>query len=441
MSAKLVFAAFSALLLPFAAPPHGGPFMPTPALAASRPTPLSHGARALVERAFADLDGRSPLDCHVHILGLGGCGTGVWANPKLLSWSAPYSHIKARMVLASSGVKQFGQADAQYLDRLIALARQFPVPPKLAILAFDYRYAKDGVRDLAASEFHIPNEYVLDLAGRCPDLFIPVVSVHPYAPDALDRLEECSRRGARLVKWLPNTQGMDPFSPGLDDFYRLMARHSMALLCHTGREASVGKADQRLGNPLLLRRALDMGVTVIMAHAGNHGSSDDLENPGRRASNFELFLRMMDDPRYQDRLYGDISMIAQTIRSRHDLRVLLEREDLHPRLINGSDYPLPAVDAFVQPRLLKWAGFITGEERRHLSEIYKANPLLFDFVLKRVLRHPETGVRFPASVFATRRDIPAFAQAATPTGGRAQAGHGAGRPESGQAATPTGGGS
>ena len=42
---------------------------------------------------------------------------------------------------------------------------------------------------------------------------------------------------------------------------------------------------------------------------------------------------------------------------------------------------------------------ITMEERGRLNEIYHYNPLLFDFVLKRTLRHPDTGARFPASVF------------------------------------------
>ncbi|HPI23945.1 MAG TPA: amidohydrolase, partial [Spirochaetota bacterium] len=80
---------------------------------------------------------------------------------------------------------------------------------------------------------------------------------------------------------------------------------------------------------------------------------------------------------------------------------ILERTDLHHRLVNGSDYPLPAVNVVIQTRVLARLGFITADERRCLNEIYRANPLLFDFVLKRTIRHPRTGARFPASVFTT----------------------------------------
>ena len=39
---------------------------------------------------------------------------------------------------------------------------------------------------------------------------------------------------------------------------------------------------------------------------------------------------------------------------------------------------------------------------RLLHEIYDYNPLLFDFVLKRPLRAPQTGERFAAEVFYGR---------------------------------------
>src|SRR5689334_21213176 len=104
---------------------------------------LSPGARSLVERAFIDLIG-PPLDCHVHILGLGSGGSGAYANPRLLGWSHPFSRLKAEIIFKASGVTDHSQADRQYLDRLLALASGFPIPPRLAILAFAYRYTKDG---------------------------------------------------------------------------------------------------------------------------------------------------------------------------------------------------------------------------------------------------------------------------------------------------------
>ena len=81
------------------------------------------------------------------------------------------------------------------------------------------------------------------------------------------------------------------------------------------------------------------------------------------------------------------------------LLTVLKRQDLHPRLVNGSDYPLPAINWLIRTRSMARAGFITAEERAALNEIYDYNPLLFDFVLKRTLRHPETRQKLSAEIF------------------------------------------
>lgn len=381
--------------------------MPPPPAAASPPRPrsLSPEAARLIEEAFADMEGQTPVDYHVHMLGLGAGGTGARANPKLLSWRHPLSRLKAKIIFKSSGIASEARADQQYLARLLAMAKEFPRPVRLAILAFDYHYAKDGAIDHGKSEFYLPSEYVIALARRHPELFIPVVSVHPYAADALKRLERYAEAGGRMIKWLPNAQGIDPSDPDIKPFYRLMRDFGMVLLCHTGQEASVASGAQQFGNPLLLRRPLDLGLTVLMAHAGNRGRNEDLDHPGRRARNFDLALRLLDDPNYRDRLFADISTITQTLRSHNDLKILLERSDLHHRLVNGSDYPLPGVNFFIQPWRLQRSGFITGPQRRCLGEIYRQNPLLFDFVLKRTLRHPQTGARFPPGLFVAHPGI------------------------------------
>ena len=72
---------------------------------------------------------------------------------------------------------------------------------------------------------------------------------------------------------------------------------------------------------------------------------------------------------------------------------------MHWRLVNGSDYPLPAINTLIRTRSLASDGFITGAEREALNEIYNYNPLLFDFVLKRTIRHPETKQKLAPSVF------------------------------------------
>jgi hypothetical protein len=53
-------------------------------------------------------------------------------------------------------------------------------------------------------------------------------------------------------------------------------------------------------------------------------------------------------------------------------------------------------------------GLLTSEERGWLNEIYDYNPLLFDYAVKRTIRHPENGNRFPASVFTDSGLGPVF---------------------------------
>jgi mannonate dehydratase len=107
----------------------------------------------------------------------------------------------------------------------------------------------------------------------------------------------------------------------------------------------------------------------------------------------------MDEPKYAGLLFGEISAMLQFNRMPVPFTTILKRQDLHARLVNGSDYPLPAINALIHTRSLARDGFITAAEREALNELYDYNPLLFDFVLKRTMRHPETKQKLAPSVF------------------------------------------
>src|SRR5207247_1257729 len=98
-------------------------------------------------------------------------------------------------------------------------------------------------------------------------------------------------------------------------------------------------------------------------------------------------------------LFADISAMTQYNRIGGPLTTVLQRDHLHERLVNGSDYPLPAINALIRTGALVKQGYITNEERACINEIYDYNPLLFDFVLKRRLRLPGTRERLPAAIF------------------------------------------
>jgi hypothetical protein len=113
----------------------------------------------------------------------------------------------------------------------------------------------------------------------------------------------------------------------------------------------------------------------------------------------------MDEPRYQSLVFGEISATTQFNRLGKPLTTILQREDLHPRLVNGSDYPLPAINFLILTKPLAKQGYITSDERILLKEIYRANPLIFDFVLKRCLKAPGTSKGLPDSVFHVHPDL------------------------------------
>ena len=282
-----------------------------------------------------------------------------------------------------------------------------PQHGKHRLLAFDKNYRRDGSVNLDKTEFYVPNEYVFNLAERCPDLFIANVSVHPYRPDAQAELRKWAAKGARVVKWLPNAMGIDPADSACDGFYQTMKELDLILLSHGGEEKAVqAEEDQKLGNPLLLRRALDHGVKVIVAHCAGLGTNEDLDDAERkRVPNFDLFLRLMDNKKYEGLVFGDISAMTQFNRIGQPLTTILAREDLNSRLVNGSDYPMPAVNILIRMQPLFTYGYIDRSQQAALREIYHYNPLLFDFVLKRTLKLPGTSKRLPPSLFVTNATL------------------------------------
>jgi predicted TIM-barrel fold metal-dependent hydrolase len=313
-------------------------------------TRISTNAGDLIKRAFDDVDASRLVDYHTHVAGLGSSGSGAFVNPKMLTWRHPFHRFKFKVYVSAGGVNDEEQADKQIVERLVRLVINIEGHGKYRLLAFDKNYSRDGVENLAKTEFYVANDYIFTLANRYPDLFEPVLSVNPYRADALAELERGAERGARMVKWLPNAMGIDPSDELCDPFYQKMKELGLVLLSHGGEEKAVeAEEDQRLGNPLLLRRALEHGVKVIIAHCAGLGDNEDIDDPKRRRRrNFDLFLRLMDEKRYEGLLFADMSAMTQYNRAGAPLHTILAREDLHERLVNGSDYPLPAINFLIQ---------------------------------------------------------------------------------------------
>jgi len=362
---------------------------------------LSPEAKTLIDQTFSGLENSCVVDFHVHAVGIGANNSGAWINPSMTSLLAPKHFFKYKIYSSASGISGPLNADTEYIDRLVSLHEAEPRLGKLLLFAFDYHYDESGKKDPARSSFHIPNDHVLNVAAKYPHIFIPVASIHPYRKDALAELYRVAAKGIRFIKWLPNSQRIDALDERSLKFMEAMKDNDMTLITHTGHEKAVeGEEFQKLGNPLRFRKALDMGVRIIMAHLASLGECVDLDRPQNgKLSCFQAFVRLMSEDKYKDNLYGETSAITLYTRIGEPIDFLLNNPDMAHRFVHGSDYPLPAINVLYRPDQMRELGYITELEAKLLKEIYRYNPLLFNFVTKRIIKHPKSGEQLRAKLF------------------------------------------
>ena len=368
------------------------------------PTPKRLLDHDVVAKSWQGIDPAKFWDCHVHVAGVGDANTGVWITPQMNSLLHPWQNLQRRFYLNASCTEREGSVDEDFVRRLLQCLDAFPRGAKAMLLAFDFHYDELGARREDLSSFFVPNRYASGLAQRFPDRLEWICSIHPYRTDAIDELDWSASQHARAVKWLPSAMGMDPASPKCDRFYQALVRLNLPLLTHGGEEKAVhGGSMSEFNNPLRLRRPMDQGVRVIVAHCASLGENIDIDGGpnGPRVEAFDLFQRLMEEKRYEGRLFGEISAVTQANRTESTLATLIRRVEWHPRLINGSDYPLPAVVPLVSLRRFVKQQFLTDAQAQVLSEIRQYNALLFDFVLKRSL--VSGGQHFTPVVFESRR--------------------------------------
>jgi len=359
----------------------------------------------LVRAAWDGIDVAQAWDAHAHLVGTGDAGSGVVVNPRMQSLLHPGEYAR-RLFFLNAGCAHDApdSVDRAYVERMLNLMDGMRAGAKLLLFAFDRVHDERGAVQWERTGFYVPNAYARDTARAHPQVFEWAASIHPYRADCVEALERAKAAGARAVKWLPAAMGMDPASPLCDRFYAAAARLALPIISHAGLERAVmGTDTQDYGNPLKLRRALDAGARVVVAHCASLGQDRDLDRGpgGPHVDSFELFARLMEEPRYAGRVYGDISAMTQVNRAGRSLARVLEREEWHPRLLNGSDYPLPGLMPIFSVEYIVSLGLLEAAAAPVISEIRAHNPLLFDFVLKRSLRL--NGRAFAARVFETRR--------------------------------------
>lgn len=219
---------------------------------------------------------------------------------------------------------------------------------RFVLLAFDAYRDRHGrltpppeYPSAAGGDMYTSNSLIRAMCRARPDRFLFGASVHPYRPDAVAAVREVFAAGACLLKWLPLHQNIDIEDPRTIDVLRCCAEIGLPVLAHYNAEFTLttNHPEQVPIAPALgvLRRLRVEGKmpTFIAAHVATPVTSWGDWEPHQQ------LLQAMTGEFADAPLYADISALT-TLGKIRFFRALAERQELHGRLLFGTDFPVPA---------------------------------------------------------------------------------------------------
>ncbi len=219
----------------------------------------------------------------------------------------------------------------------------------IVMLALDGTYRFNASEpDYENTDFMIRNSLVAEEVSKHKNLLWGA-SVNPLRQDFREELKMSYEKGAVLVKLIPPIMGLSlddeeaAVKERLTEFYLLLKKYNLPLLVHLDEEGTFSKALERKFRKHVgvmgIQRALDMGVTVIVAHAASRESA--VHGHGSSGNTYRDLLSLMQEPKYKGLLYADISALPTIVtRADHLCKVSRDFADKSERLLWGSDYPL-----------------------------------------------------------------------------------------------------
>ncbi|MBN2446211.1 MAG: amidohydrolase family protein [Phycisphaerae bacterium] len=227
---------------------------------------------------------------------------------------------------------------------------------RCVILAFDAYHDNAGrivplptSKHELGSDMYSSNSITRDLCRRHPGHYLFGASVHPYRDNAIACLDEVFAAGACLIKLMPLHQNINPADERTLRFFRHCAGLGLPLLLHYGPEFSLATQHRAYGEipPLLdtlriLRRERTMPTTIIA-----HVATPVLPTgPWRQYRELVEALQgeFADAP-----LYADIAALLAWGKV-FSLRKLARRQELHAKLLFGTDFPVPMATPWLRWR-------------------------------------------------------------------------------------------
>jgi uncharacterized protein len=228
-----------------------------------------------------------------------------------------------------------------YAQALVEGVRCSQHVEKIVLFGVDARVDDGGNelhRDLTVCA---TNEDLLGLYEQNKDVLIPFFSVNPNRPDALELIDRYVAHGFKGAKFLQNYWGVDTREARYRPYFEKLAAFNLPLIVHVGSESSVHsfKACESIA---MLEGPLEAGVTVVCAHMALSYHPLRLfrafsKNPRHFNAEYFTLLQML---KTYDNLYADISALLTPVRAKV-LRHLSEQEDVHHKLLFGTDFPVP----------------------------------------------------------------------------------------------------
>ncbi len=211
------------------------------------------------------------------------------------------------------------------------------------------------------------SEDVWDFYKEYKEEIIPFFSINPLRKDALEKIDEYSKRGFKGAKFLQNYWDIDSNNRSFIPYYEKLLEYDLPLVIHTGLEFGM-HSTKAYESVDMVKLPASMGVKTIAAHFGLNIIKD-----------IRFWRNFSTNPKYYDKsyfklikilktyptLYADLSAVINPIRSRVLEDLALNHKDIHHKILFGTDYPVPFSPYF--------ASSISFKQRKELSNI--KNPL------------------------------------------------------------------
>lgn len=268
---------------------------------------------------------KSILDVHSHLacLNFPGC----YIRP------AFKNSFKFKFYMKASGLEtsdlDSANADEVMVNAYVKRLNESELYNGAIVYALDGFYDANGNLDREKTDILIPNEYIYDISQRARNLYFGA-SINPNKTGALEELDLVYTQGAKLIKWIPCTMGINLKNPTpqVEQFLDRMKELNLPLVSHVGGENTFSWADEELCDPRNIETVLKKGITVVAAHGAISGKFD--EKPG--------YTYLLDLIQQYPNLYVDNS--AGLFVNRFGFYKDVFLTNFHGRTLQGTDYPL-----------------------------------------------------------------------------------------------------